>query len=154
MLLSAPRTERSISVKMKPTMTLELAQILANAAFKEATANGWKITISIVDDGANLCYLAKMDGCQLGSVSVSQEKAAAALKFKRPTKAMQDLVRDGNVHMMSLPGIIPVEGGVPIVIHDHIIGAIGISGVTSAQDGQIAAAALAELGLIPIALEP
>lgn len=136
---------RTVSIKTKPVLTLELSQILANAAYREAKANGWSVTITIVDDGANLIYLAKMDDCQIGSVTVSQEKATAALKFKRPTKIMQDFVKEGNVHIMTLTGSLPIEGGVPIIISDYVVGAIGVSGVTSAQDGQVAAAALAEL---------
>ena len=135
----------AVRLSQKPALNLESAQIIASAAFKEAKANGWNVTISIVDDGANLLYLARMDGCQIGSVEVSQAKAKAALKFKRPTKAMQDMVKGENVQMMTLPGNIPVEGGVPIILLDHLVGAIGVSGVTSAQDGQICAAALAEL---------
>ena len=150
MIMVQPQAPGGVTLRMKPTMGLELAQVVASGAFREAKTNGWNVTIAIVDDGANLCYLAKMDGCQLGSVTVAQEKAAGALKFKRPTRAMQDLVKDNNVHMMSLPGLVPVEGGVPIIVQDHVVGAIGISGVTSAQDGQIAAAGLAELARMQI----
>ncbi len=86
-----------------------------------------------------------MDGTQYGSVAVAQEKARSAALFKRPTKAFSDAVAAGRVAIISLPGVLPIEGGVPIVVQGRIIGALGVSGGTSEQDGEIAAAALSAL---------
>ena len=78
----------------------------------------------------------------MGSVYVAQDKALSAVKFRRPTKAFSDMVAGGAVHMMSLRDAVPVEGGLPLKINDHVVGAVGISGLTSAQDGVVAAAGL------------
>ena len=86
-----------------------------------------------------------MDNVQIGSILVAQEKAASAVRFKRSTKIFSDMVDSGNVQFIKLPGCLPIEGGVPIIWKEQVIGAIGISGVTSAQDGQIAAAGAAAL---------
>jgi len=96
-------------------------------------------------DGGHLIYLQRMDGTQVASVIVAQEKAACAIRFKRPTKALEDVVAGGRTVVMKLAGAVPVEGGLPIVVSGEFLGAIGISGVTSAQDGQVAAAGLTAL---------
>ena len=130
----------SLFVKSKLSLTIEGAKHIAKAAISEASNNGWNITVTILDEGGHLMYLERMDGCQTGSITVSQRKAECAYKFKRPSKAMADLVANGSVNMMSLPGNLPVEGGLPLVQDGQVIGAIGISGVTSVQDGIVAAA--------------
>jgi glc operon protein GlcG len=124
----------------KRALTLEAAKHIAAAAEKEAIANKWNVVIAVVDDGANLIYLQRMDETQIGSVEVAQEKARTAIKFKRPSKALEDAVAGGRTAILKLPGALPVEGGVPITVDGKIIGAIGVSGVTSQQDGQIAKA--------------
>lgn len=85
-----------------------------------------------------------MDETQVGSIDVAQEKARSAVKFKRPTKVFEDAVVGGRNAILKLPGALPVEGGLPLMLDGKIIGAIGVSGVTSQQDGQIAAAGAAE----------
>ena len=129
----------------KKTLTLEGAKQLASAAHEEAKKNDWRMVIAIVDDGGHLIYLERMDGTQVASVIVAQEKAQCAITFKRPTKALEDAVAGGRIVVMKLAGAIPVEGGVPIVVDGEFLGAIGVSGATSAQDGQVAAAGLAVL---------
>jgi uncharacterized protein GlcG (DUF336 family) len=129
----------------KKTLTLEGAKQLASAAHEEARKNNWRMVIAIVDDGGHLIYLERMDGTQVASVIVAQEKARCAITFKRPTKALEDSVAGGRIVVMKLAGAIPVEGGVPIVVDGEFLGAIGVSGATSAQDGQVAAAGLAVL---------
>ena len=124
----------------KRSLTLEAARHIAAAAEKEAIANKWNVVIAVVDDGANLIYLQRMDETQIGSIEVAQEKARTAIKFKRPSKALEDAVAGGRNAILKLPGALPVEGGVPITVDGKIIGAIGVSGVTSQQDGQIAKA--------------
>lgn len=129
----------------KKTLTLEAAKQIAAAAHAEAKKNHWTMVISIVDDGAHLIYLERMDGTQIASVAVAQDKASTAVRFKRPTKALEDAVTGGRTVVMKLAGVTPIEGGLPIVVGGEIIGGIGASGGTSAQDGQVAAAGLAVL---------
>lgn len=124
----------------KKALTLEVAKKIADAAHAEAVTNKWTMVIAIVDDGGNLMYLQKADGTQIGSIEVAQEKAKSAVKFKRPTKAFEDVLAGGRTAIVKLPGAMPVEGGVPLVVDGVVLGAIGVSGATSAQDGQCAAA--------------
>jgi len=131
--------------KTKLALSLDGAKHVAKAAVAEATNNGWNITVAILDEGGNLVYLERMDGCQTASIQVAQTKADSAFKFKRPTKALNEMVASGNIAMMSVPGCLPVEGGLPITVEGQIVGAIGISGVTSAQDGVVAAAGVRAL---------
>lgn len=124
----------------KKALTLDAAKKIAEAAHAEAVANKWTMVIAIVDDGANLIYLERADGTQIGSIEVAQEKAKTAVKFKRASKVFEDAVAGGRNAILKLPGALPVEGGVPLMIDGVVLGAIGVSGATSAQDGQVAAA--------------
>jgi uncharacterized protein GlcG (DUF336 family) len=119
---------------------------MAAAAKQEAEKNNWKMVICVVDDGGHLIYLERMDGTQVASVQVAQDKAVSAARFKRPTKAFEEAVAGGRMVVMKLSGAIPVEGGVPIVVEGELIGAIGVSGGTGAQDGQVAAAGVELVG--------
>lgn len=132
-------------MKTVPQLELADAHRVAAAARAKAVAEGWNVVISIVDDGGHLLFLERADGVQKGSVLVSQEKARTALLFKRPSKVFEDMVVGGKPQMACLPGATPIEGGLPLVVDGQVVGAIGISGVTSAQDGQIAAAGVAAL---------
>lgn len=127
------------------TLSLADAKKIAAAASAKAGAEGWKVVIAIHDNGGNLIYLERADGTQIGSIVVAQEKSRTALRFKRPTKVLEDTVLAGRVHMMSLPGITSVEGGLPLIVDGEVVGSIGVSGVQSSQDGQIAAAGAAVL---------
>lgn len=139
-------TDASTLFRTKISLTLELAKILAKAAEAEATSNSWTVVIAIYDDGGNLILLHCMDDTQIGSINVAQEKGITAVRFKRPTKAFQDLINtSGQTSFVKLPGSTPIEGGLPFIVDGHCIGGIGISGVTSQQDGQVAAAAVAQL---------
>ncbi|HEY2845022.1 MAG TPA: heme-binding protein [Bryobacteraceae bacterium] len=129
----------------KKVLTLALAKRIAAAAEQEAIKNHWSMFIAVVDDGGNLMYLQRMDDCQLASLDVSIAKARCALLFKRPTKALEDAVAAGRSVIMTLPNAVPVEGGVPLLAHGKIVGAIGISGATSPQDGIVAKAGADEL---------
>lgn len=124
----------------KKMLTLETAKKIAAAAEMEANKNGWLVVIAIVDDGGHLLYLQRLDTTQFGSVEVATHKARAAVGFKRPTKTFADAVSGGRVGLLGLPGILPLEGGLPLTVDGEIVGAIGVSGVTSEQDGQIAKA--------------
>lgn|SRR5487761_1915659 len=124
----------------KTILTLDDAKKIAAAAVLEAQTNGWPVVIAIVDDGGHLLYLERADGTQFGSVDIAIAKAKAAIAFKRPTREWDKRIVDGRLGVLAIPGMIPVEGGVPILIDGEMVGAIGVSGVTSIQDGQIAAA--------------
>jgi glc operon protein GlcG len=130
----------------KKTLNLEAAREIAAAAEAEARKNGWNVSIAILDDGGHLLHYLRMDEAPLGSVNVSQAKARSALLFKRPTKVFSETVAGGRVNMLALPGAIPVEGGVPLLAGGKVVGSIGVSGVTSEQDGEVAAAGAAVLG--------
>ena len=123
-----------------PALTLAAATRIADAAQAEATRNKWNVVIAIVDDGGHLVHLRRMDDTQIGSVAVAEEKAKSAVLFRRPTKAFADAVASGRTGVLRLPGAIPIEGGIPLVAGNRVVGAIGVSGVTSEQDGQIAQA--------------
>lgn len=125
-------------------LTLADAEKISDAAEARARQDNWNVVIVIMDAGGNLVLLRRMDGTQIGSIDVAQKKAETAVKFRRPTKVFEDGVKAGNVHIMSL-GVAAVEGGVPLMYDGQVIGSIGISGVTSAQDGIIAAAGAAAL---------
>ena len=124
-------------------LSLEDAKRIADACRAKAGEQGWKVVVAIVDDGAHLMYLERMDGTQKASSVVAVEKARTALLFKRPTKAIEAAVLGGRPVMMMLPGATPIEGGLPLVRDGQFLGAIGISGVQSSEDGIIAAAGVA-----------
>ena len=135
----------SAQMATKKTLTLDAAKSIAAAAQVEAKKNNWNVVISVVDDGANLVYLEKMDGTQIGSIEIAQMKARTAIKMKRPSKAFEDMIAGGRNAVLKLPDVLGVEGGLPLVVDGQFVGAIGVSGVTSAQDGQIAAAGVKAL---------
>ena len=126
----------------RKSMTLDAAKKIAAAAEAEAVANKWTVVIVILDDGGNLVYLQKMDETQIGSIDVAIAKAQSAVKFKRPTKAFEEGLVGGRQALLKLPGAMPIEGGIPLMLDGKVIGAIGVSGVQSNQDGQIAGAGL------------
>jgi uncharacterized protein GlcG (DUF336 family) len=129
----------------KKALTLEIAKQIAAAAEAEAVRNQWKMFIAIVDDGGNVIYVQRMDNAQIGSYDVSIAKARSAVLFKRPTKDFQDAVGGGRVVVMKLPGTMPLEGGLPLRVDGQLVGAIGISGEQSNEDGVVARAGAAEL---------
>jgi glc operon protein GlcG len=125
----------------KKGLTLEAAKRVAAAAEEEALKNKWTVVIAIVDDGSNLVYLQRLDETQIGSIEVAIQKAKTAASFKRPTKALEDaVISGGRTVVLSMPGALPIEGGLPLVDDGKVIGAIGVSGVTAQQEGQIAKA--------------
>ena len=125
----------------KKTLTLSVAKQIAASAEAEAISNKFTMVIAILDDGGNLIYLERMDETQLASIQIAQGKAHTALAFKRPTKALEDAVAGGRNAILSFPGAVLVEGGLPLTTPDgKIIGSIGVSGGTSPQDGIVAKA--------------
>ena len=126
-------------------LSLDDAKPVAAAARAEAVKNAWAVVIAVVDDGGHLMYLERMDGCQKAFSRIAEKKGATAILFKRPTKAIEDVVLEGRSVMMALPGAVPLEGGVPLVKDGEFLGAIGVSGVQSFQDRVIARAGAAAL---------
>jgi glc operon protein GlcG len=124
----------------KKSLTLAAAKEIGAAAEAEARKHNFTNCVSVFDDGGNLIYLVTMDGTQTGSINVAQQKGLAALRFKRSTKLFQDMVTGDKPHMAFLPGAVPVEGGLPLVVGGELIGAIGVSGMPSDKDGIVAQA--------------
>jgi glc operon protein GlcG len=124
------------------SISTDSAKIAAAAAIAAARKNHWKQAIAIVDTGGHLVYFEKMQDTQTGSVELAIEKARTAALFRRPTKVFEDGVAAGGegLRLLRLTGAIPIDGGVPIVVAGKLIGAIGVSGGTGAQDGQVAEA--------------
>jgi len=123
-------------------INLEQAKKAVAAAEAEAKKNRWNVVIAVLDSGGHLVMLQRLDGTQLGSIEVAKEKAHSAVLYRRPSKVFQDLLAQGgaNLRLLNLSGASVLEGGIPIVVDGKIIGAIGVSGVTSEQDAQIAKA--------------
>jgi glc operon protein GlcG len=126
---------------VEKTLTLAAAKQVAEAAEKFAVANNWKVVIAVVDSGANLLYLERMDGGLVGSVSIAERKARTAVQFKCATKDLESGLAGGTTSLLKLD-ILPFEGGIPVLADGAIAGAIGVSGGTPAQDGQIAQAGI------------
>ena len=130
---------------IKHTSSLDVAKAVAAGAAAKAREQGWTVVIAILDASGHLLYLERADGTQLGSIGVAQEKARTALMFRRPSQAFEEMILGGKIQMMSLPGVTPVAGGLPLSWRGEIVGAIGVSGVLSSQDAEIAQCGLAVL---------
>lgn len=126
-------------------ITLEAAKKMAAAGEAEARKHGWNVAIAIVDASGGLILFHRLDETQPGSIVVAQGKARAAAMFKRPSKVMEEAIAAGKLAFLSVEGIVPMQGGLPVVVEEKVIGAVGVSGVTSAQDEQVALAALGGL---------
>lgn len=140
---TAAMSAQQLSVKR--ALNLAVAKAIAAAAEKEAMANKWAMFITIIDDTGTVLFVERIDDAQIGSYEVSMQKAQTALKFRRPTKAFEDLVNGGRPAVARLPGVLPIEGGVPLMADGKVIGAIGVSGGASSQDAQVAMAGVAAL---------
>jgi glc operon protein GlcG len=125
-----------------PPITLEQAKKVMAGAEAESKKNNWGMVITILDSGGQVVMLQRMDGAQLGSIEVARDKAWSAVAFRRPTKLFEDAVGQGgaNLRLLRLTGASPIEGGIPIMADGKVIGAIGVSGGTAPQDGQVAKA--------------
>ena len=146
-LVACAASVRAQTMSYGTPITSEAAKKVAAPALAEARKNQWNMAIAIVDTAGDLVYFERMDDTQAGSVNVAIDKARSAARFKRPTKAFQDALAAGGegLRILALQGAVPVDGGVPLVVGGRIVGAIGVSGGTSAQDGQVAAAGVAAL---------
>jgi uncharacterized protein GlcG (DUF336 family) len=141
-LLSATTTPR-----YGAPITFECAQRVALAAQQEAHRNGWPMVIAIVDSGGHLVLQHRLDQAQLGSIEVARQKAETAVRFRRPTKRFEDALSQGGLHLrlLGMTNLTPLDGGLPLVVDGQVIGAIGVSGMQSHEDAQVADAGAATL---------
>jgi uncharacterized protein GlcG (DUF336 family) len=124
------------------TLSLQAARTMAAAAEAEARENNWNVAIAIVDAAGELILFHRLDQTQPASLDIAIGKARTAARFRRPTKVLEDAVAGGRTVLLALDGVLPLEGGLPIVVDGRVIGAVGVSGVTSQQDAQVAQAAI------------
>ncbi len=132
-------------MKTKPILTLEDVKRIAAAAEAEAESHRWNVVISVCDDGGHLLLLHRMDGVAPVSAAIAPAKARAAALGKRETKVYEDMINGGRTAFLSVPLDGMLEGGVPIIVEGQVVGAVGVSGVKSAEDAQIAKAGVAAL---------
>jgi glc operon protein GlcG len=134
-------------MKQKPYLTLDDVKRIAAAAEAEAAANSWAVSIAIVDDGGHLLWLQRLDGAAAISAQIAPAKAHTAALGRRESKVYEDMINQGRVSFLSAPGLNGLlEGGVPILVDGVCVGAVGVSGVKSIEDAQIARAGIAALG--------
>ncbi|MES2757137.1 MAG: heme-binding protein [Pseudomonadota bacterium] len=133
-------------MQTKPILTLQDVKKIAAAAEAEAVANNWAVVIAIVDDGGHLMWLQRLDGAAPVSSHIAPAKAKTAALGRRESKIYEDMINGGRVSFLSAPFIDGMlEGGVPIVYEGQVVGAVGVSGVKSTEDAQIAKAGIAAL---------
>lgn len=126
-----------------PAVDLEAARHVARAAVAHAAANGWTVAVAVVDTAGDLVCFERMDETQVGSIQVALDKARCAVRFKRPTKEWEDALAGGRNAVLGIPGVLPVEGGIPLLDADGgIVGAVGVSGALPPQDSRCAEAAV------------
>lgn len=131
----------------KPYLSIEDVKKIAAAAEAEALANKWAVSIAIVDDGGHLLWFQRLDGAAPISSQIAPAKAHTAAVGRRESKGYEDMINQGRVSFLSAPALQGMlEGGVPIVVQGHVVGAVGVSGVKSNEDAQIARAGIAALG--------
>jgi uncharacterized protein GlcG (DUF336 family) len=129
----------------KQVLGLSGAKKIAAAAELEAVRNKWNVVIVVVDDGGHLVYMQRLDGAPTGSIGVAIGKARTAAAFKRPTQVFDELAKT-RPSITSIPGIVPLEGGVPVMVDGQLVGAVGVSGASSQEDVQVAEAGISALG--------
>ncbi len=135
-------------MKTQPILGLDDVKAMAAAAEAEALKNQWAVTIAIVDAGGHLLWLQRLDGAAAVSAAIAPAKARTSALGRRETKVYEDMINGGRTSFLSAPLIDGMlEGGVPILVDGHCVGAVGVSGVKSSEDAQIARAGIAALGL-------
>ena len=122
---------------------LEAAQALIDRAIEAGRARGFRLAVAVVEPSGELVAFGRMDDVQYGSITVAQNKARSAARFRAPTSAFEQRLADGRTALLAIDGIMPVAGGVPIVVDGRVVGAIGVSGASSAQDEEVGRAAIA-----------
>lgn len=135
-------------MKTKPCLCLEDVKLMAAAAEAEAVRHGWAVVIAIVDDGGHLMWLQRLDGAAPLSSHIAPAKARTSALGMRESRIYEEMINGGRISFLSAPAVEGLlEGGVPVFVDGHCVGAIGVSGVKSAEDAQIAKAGIAALGL-------
>jgi uncharacterized protein GlcG (DUF336 family) len=132
-------------MKQRPMLTLEDCKQISGAAEAEARKNNWNVCIAILDDGGHLLHLARMDGATPANARIAVEKGRTAAETRRSTANWQERIAK-RPEMLRMPNVLPVQGGLPIVVDGACVGAVGVSGVQSHEDEQIAAAGIKALG--------
>jgi glc operon protein GlcG len=127
-------------LRTKPALTMEVAQLIGEAALARAVEAQVSVSIAILDDGAHLLYFVRMTDSHVGTVEIAIAKAATAVKFKRPSQNFAQGIADGALALLAMPGLVPFPGGVPLLHGGTLMGAIGVSGAAPDMDAQIAAA--------------
>ena len=144
--LAVPRAHAQEPIPYGPPIKLEAALKLVSAAEAEARKHNWPVAVTVVDNAGFLVAFHRLDNTQLGSVEISQEKAKTAALFRRPSKYFEDQLAQGGSGLRALrTGVMPVEGGLPIIQDGKVIGGIGVSGVKATEDGQVAKVGLTAL---------
>ncbi|MFZ2652538.1 MAG: heme-binding protein [Burkholderiaceae bacterium] len=132
----------------RPCLVLEDVKRIAAAAEAEASRNNWAVSLAIVDDGGHLLWLQRLDGAPPISAHIAPAKARSAALGRRESRVYEEMIDKGRVSYLSVPGLEGMlEGGVPILVQGHCIGAVGVSGVKSAEDAKVAKAGIAALNL-------
>jgi glc operon protein GlcG len=141
-LLASAITAQTPTTPYGAPISLEQAKKVLAGAAVEARKNSWNVVIAILDSGGHLVLLQRLDNTQFASVEIAQQKAYSAVAFRRPTKVFQDGVAAGGegLRFLKLAGATPIEGGLPLILDGKLVGSIGVSGVTSQEDNQIAKA--------------
>lgn len=134
-------------MKTKPQLALEDVRRMAAAAEAEALAHGWAVSIAIVDDGGHLLWLQRLDGAVPISAQIAPAKAQTAALGCRESKVYEDMINGGRVSFLSAPLAGTLEGGIPVLVEGQVVGAVGVSGVKSSEDAQIARVGIAALSL-------
>ena len=138
-----------LSLRPKLTITLEIAKALAAVAEAHIAQHGFAMFVAIVDEAGTPLHVMRCNDAQPASYDVAVQKAQVAARFRRTTRAFEDrILKDGRLNLLSLPGIVAVEGGVPLVAGGTVIGGIGVSGGSSVEDGEVAAAAVDALSTV------
>ena len=132
-------------MKTKPCLTRDACRKSGAAAQAEARKNNWIVVVAILDDGGHLLWLERMDGATPFNAQVAMEKGRSAAVSRRTTKNWEDRIAAGRNAVLNMP-VLPVQGGVPIMVGGDCVGAVGVSGVQSHEDEQIANAGIAALG--------
>jgi len=133
-------------MKTRPMLTLEDCRRISAAAEAEAKRNSWNVCITILDDGGHLLHLVRMDGASPANARIAMEKGRTAAESRRSSLVWEERIKAGRNSMLGMPGITPVQGGLPIIVEGICVGGVGVSGVQSHEDEQIAAAGIKVLG--------
>src|SRR5471032_1194370 len=136
------RNENDMSMSYSNRFNLADARRVVAAAEQEAARHGWPMVIAVVDSGGHLVLQQRLDGAQLGSIHVARQKAETAVLFRRPTRVFEEAIAQGGLHLrlLGMNNLVPLDGGIPLIRDGAVVGAIGVSGMRSDQDAQVAQA--------------